>query len=233
MTYLEIKNLHQLQTKNVKHLKQAEKNLRMDINRYLIKGDDFKVSINTKLYSLLYSLLSEAQFLQILYTPNGFTQSQINKINKENSIVEKWNVMLDISLKKFGDYEINSDLKKRRSELRNIIENYIKTPQKLRNKIAHGQWINAFNSSNKVKDEDLTTKIKNLNVLDIQKWFEVHQYLCFIVRDLVQSTAIIFEESCSENLAKLDDFLIESSSWTLSNRTNALKLKYANRLERL
>ncbi len=229
MTDLEIKTLHQLQTKNVKHLKKVEKNLRMDINRFLIKGDDFKVSMNTKLYSLLYSSLSEAQFLQILYTPNGFTQSQINKIKKESSIVEKWNLMLDISLKKFGDYELDLNLNKRRIELRDIIEKYIKEPQKMRNKIAHGQWVNAFNGSNKVKDENLSEKIKELTVIDIQRWYEVHQYLCFIVRDLVQSSLFTFEKSCNVNLSELNNFLNRSSSWTLSNRTRALKLKHTSR----
>ena len=233
MTDLDIKNLHQLQTKNVKHLKQVEKNLRMDINRFLIKGDTFKVSMNTKLYSLLYSSLSEAQFLQILYTPYGFTPAQIIQIKKEKGIANKWTLMLDISLEKFGDVEEGSDLNNKRDKLLSIIEEYIKKPQKMRNKIAHGQWVNAFNGSNKVKDDDISLEINGLNVIDIQKWYEVHQYLCFIIRDLVQSTQLTFEKSYEKNLSKLDEFIIRSSTWTLNDRTRALKLKSHYKKNRL
>lgn len=229
MTELDIKNLHQLQTKNVKHLKQVEKNLRMDINRFLAKGDKFKVSMNTKLYSLLYSSLSEAQYLQILYTPNGFTPAQIIQIKKANGMANKWILMVDISLKKFGDFENDSDLSEKRDKLTIFIDKYIDKPQKMRNKIAHGQWVNAFNGSNKLKDDDLSKKINELNVIDIQKWYEVHQYLCFIIRDLVQSTELNFKKSYNENVDKLDDFIIKSSTWTLEQRIKELKLKHQNK----
>ncbi|PKF60174.1 hypothetical protein CW745_16400 [Psychromonas sp. psych-6C06] len=233
MTKQEMQELHQLQTKNVKHLKQAEKNLRMDISRYLIKKDDFKVSINTKLYALLYSSLSEAQFLQILYTPNGFTQAQITDINNKKSIVQKWYLLIDHSLSKFGDYKLDSTLKNRRSDLRKLIRNYIEEPQSIRNKIAHGQWINAFDRLNKVEKKDLSKKINALTVVDIHKWYEIHQYICFIIRELVQSTLINFEKSCKDNLAELDSFILSSNSWTVANKTQSLKLKYDNRKERL
>ncbi len=233
MTDSEIKNLHQLQTKNVKHLKKAEKNLRMDINRYLAKDDDFKVSINTKLYALLYSSLSEAQFLQILYTPLGFTQNQISQISSKRSIVQKWYLMIDLSIKKFGDYNTDNDLKKRRNQLRKLVIEYIESPQSIRNKVAHGQWLVAFDGKNEKEKTDLSNKINNLTVIDIQKWFEVHQYLCFIVRDLVQSTSTNFEKSCSKNLSELNQFLLSSSGWTLSKRKADLKIKYANQKKRL
>lgn len=229
MTELDIKKLHQLQTQNVKHLKQVENNLRRDINRALVKGDEFKVSMNTKLYSLLYSSLSEAQYLQILYTPYGFTPTQINQIKNANGMANKWILMVDIGLKKFGDFESDSDLSEKRDRLITIISEYIDKPQKMRNKIAHGQWVNALNGSNKLKDDDLSIKISELNVVDIQKWYEVHQYLCFIIRELVQSTEANFEKSYKKNVEKLDKFIIKSSTWTLEQKVKTQRLKYDNK----
>jgi len=97
MTDAEIKNIHVIQSRNVRHLKRVQKNMTMDINHYLIKNDSFQVNIKTKLFSLLYSALSEAQFTQILHTPFGFLHSEILKIQNQRSLVESWHLMLDIA----------------------------------------------------------------------------------------------------------------------------------------
>ena len=141
MTDAEIKNIHVIQSRNVRHLKRVQKNMTMDINHYLIKNDSFQVNIKTKLFSLLYSALSEAQFTQILHTPFGFLHSEILKIQNQRSLVESWHLMLDIALQKVGDWNTNKDLETRRTTLKKIIGEYIEKPQELRNKIAHGQWI--------------------------------------------------------------------------------------------
>jgi hypothetical protein len=140
----ELKELQKIQSRNVRHLKQVQKNLTMDINISLLKGDSFKVNLKTKLYSLLYSALSEAQFVQILYTPFGFQESEINKIKSDRSIFKQWESMIDISLGKVGDFEKNQDLKMRRAFLKNIVKEFIEKPQLVRNKIAHGQWLHAL-----------------------------------------------------------------------------------------
>jgi len=70
MTEKEIYDLYVLQSKNVRKLKQVERNLIRTINTYIKKNDNFQVELNTKLYALVYSTLSEAQFIQIVNTPN-------------------------------------------------------------------------------------------------------------------------------------------------------------------
>ncbi len=229
MTNEEIKNIHVIQSRNVRHLKRVQKNMTMDLNRYLIKNDSFQVSIKTKLYSLLYSALSEAQFTQILHTPFGFLHSEILNIQNQRSLVESWNIMLDTALQKVGDYETNQDLILKRQTLKNIIKEYIEKPQELRNKIAHGQWIHALNSSNTNENQATTDRINELNVVKISIWFEVHQYLCFIIRDLIQSPQKGFHNNYWVNLTNLQEFLIKSQTWTVEKRVQSLKLKYDNR----
>ncbi len=187
MTEAEIKNIHIIQSRNVRYLKRVQKNMTLDINHYLIKNDDFQVSIKTKLYSLLYSALSEAQFTQIIHTPFGFLYSEILKIKKERSLADSWYLMIDLALKKVGNWNTNTDLGVKRTKLKQIITEYIEKPQELRNKIAHGQWLFALNSKNTNENPSTTERINNLDVVEISIWFEVHQYLCFIIRDLIQS----------------------------------------------
>ncbi len=229
MTDDEIKELFKLQSRNVRHLKKVEKNLTMDINYYLLKGDDFKVKLKTNFYSLLYSLLSEAQFLQILHTPHGFTYPEIQQIKKQSSIVKQWEKMLDIALNKVGDFNTDTSIAQKRTFLRSIITQYIEEPQNLRNKIAHGQWVHALNSKNTKENTSTTNKIDALNVVEISKWFSIHQYLCFIIRDLVQSDLGVFNNSFNDNYAALNNFVIESSGWTLAKRITDIKTKYSNR----
>lgn len=225
----ELKQLQKIQSRNVRHLKKVEKNLTMDINNSLLKGDSFKVSLKTKFYSLLYSALSEAQFVQILYTPFGFQESEINKIKREGSIFKQWELMIDISLGKVGDFKKNQDLKKRRAFLKNIIKEFIEKPQLVRNKIAHGQWLHALNSPMTDENTDTSRSISALNVVEISKWFEIHQYLCFIVRDLIQSPQKAFHSNYWVNYTKLEQFVERSKSWTMEERLKDIKRKYENR----
>lgn len=214
---------------NVRHLKKVEKNLTMDINHYLLKGDDFKVRIKTNFYSLLYSSLSEAQFLQILHTPKGFSYLEIQKIQKKRSIVDKWICMLDIALSKVGDFNIDADIANKRNHLIDVIKTYIEKPQTIRNKIAHGQWVCALNSANTKENVATTAAVKSIDVVEISRWYTVHQYLCFIIRDLVQSNMGTFNESFNKNYASLDAFLTKSASWTMQKRIDDIKKKYQNK----
>ena len=188
MLDMEIKNIYILQSRNVRYLKKIQKNLTMDINKCLIKKDLFQLHVKTKYYAMLYRLVSESQFVQILYTPNGFRYSEIVEIKK-------------------------------------IIDEYIKKPQELRNKIAHGQWIHALNSENTKENIDTTKRIENLDVVQISIWFEVHQYLCFIIRDLIQSPKKGFHNNYWSNLVELEKFLSKSKSWTLDKRIAVLDMK--------
>jgi len=197
----------------------------MDINLYLLKNDEFQIGIKTKLLALVYSSISESQFVQILYTPNGFSYSEILKIQAERSIADSWKLMLDLALSKVSDWSMNPDLSNRRNQIRQIISDYIESPQELRNKIAHGQWVHALNSKNTKENEGTTQRIQNLNVVIISKWAEVHQYLCFIVRDLIQSPQKGFHNNYWVNLTKLEEYLDKSENWTLEKRIQNLKKK--------
>lgn len=227
MTEKEIYDLYVLQSKNVRKLKQVEKNLIRTINTYIRKNDDFQVELNTKLYALVYCTLSEAQFIQIVNTPNGFIDSEIEKIKIEknkNGVVRAWELLFDMAFDKVNiNWRKNADLTKRRAELEKITEQYIKMPSELQNKIAHGQWDHALNRENTQENNSKTEELKELTVIQISIWSEVHQYLGLIVRDLIQSPKIGFHNNYWINLTQLEEFLTKSSSWTIEKKVKTLR----------
>jgi len=227
MTRQEIYDLYVLQSKNVRKLKKVEANLVRTINTYLKKNDSFQVELNTKLYALVYCTLSEAQFIQIVNTPDGFMDTEIEKIKAEknrNGVVKAWELLFDMAFEKVNvNWKTNSDLQNRRNELQNILDNYIKTPSELRNKIAHGQWDFALNRENTAENTTKTLELKNLTVIQITIWSEVHQFLGQIVRDLIQSPKSGFHRNYWNNLVKLQQFITDSNTWTMSKRIATLR----------
>ena len=227
MTRQEIYDLYVLQSKNVRKLKKVEANLVRTINTYLKKNDSFQVELNTKLYALVYCTLSEAQFIQIVNTPDGFMDTEIEKIKAEknrNGVVKAWELLFDMAFEKVDvNWKTNADLQSRRNELQNILDNYIKTPSELRNKIAHGQWDFALNRENTAENTTKTLELTNLTVIQITIWSEVHQFLGLIVRDLIQSPKSGFHRNYWTNLVKLQQFITDSNMWTMSKRIATLR----------
>jgi len=226
MSDQEIYDLYVLQSRNVRHLKKVMNILFKDINKEIKKNDnEFQINSKTKIIALLYCALSEAQFLQIVYTPKGFTASEIGQIKGKRSIAESWVTMIDLAMNKVGNWNSNIDLRTRRNRIQTIIKTYIKEPQEIRNKIAHGQWIHALNSKGTKENENTTISIRELNVVTIKIWSKVHQLLAYIVRDLVQSPQKGFHRFYWINLVKLEDFLLESSAWSMENKIERIKNK--------
>jgi hypothetical protein len=228
MTNEEIFELYKLQSCNVRKLNQVKKSLVKDINLYLKKTDDFQVEIKTKLLAVLYCAWSEAQFIQIVYTPSAFSQSEIDRIKRikdGRGIADGWKQIVELALQKVGDWQKSSDLQNRRKDLFDIIENYIKVPSLLRNKIAHGQWFHALNRDNTAENQDLTNELANLDSVKLIKRFEVHKYLGLVIRDLVQSPKKGFHQNYWVHMTALEVYLDKTKNWDSTTKKLKLFLK--------
>ena len=227
MTDSEIYDLYVIQSKNVRRLKQVQASLVKDINTNIKRQNAFQVEIKTKLLSLLFSTLSEAQFIQIVHTPNGFTAQEIEEIKKakSSSLEDGWRKLIDTAMDKVGLWQSNSDLLNRRDKLVNIVTEYIIKPSILRNKIAHGQWEYALNRENTRENVDLTSELQDLDVVKVQKWFDVHQFMALIIRDLIQSPRKGFHNNYWNHLTELDQYLLDTKSWTFASKKLALGKK--------
>ena len=228
MTENEILQVYMHLSENVRALGKVKDGIIKDINYQIRKQDEFQISIKTKLLAFLYSAWSEAQFLQIAYTPNAFYFTEIQKIKavKElRGIGVGWNYMLETAIQKVGDVKNNSDLKSRLATLLQLVQNYVKEPSTIRNKLAHGQWVVALNGENTRKNEELTTEILQLDSVKIEKQFQVHLYLGFIVRDLVQSPKAGFHTHYWTNIVNLEKYLKKTQGWNTQTKRNKLIVK--------
>lgn len=228
MTNEEILELYKLQSCNVRKLNQVKDSLIRDINFYLRKSDDFQVEVKTKLLAILYVAWSEAQFIQIVYTPFAFSPSEIDEIKNiknNNGLAKGWEKMVDLALQKVGKWSKNSDLHNRRKKLFEIIKNYIYYPSILRNKIAHGQWFHALNTENTAENIDLTKKLAELDSVELDKRFEVHKYLGLIIRDLVQSPKKGFHQNYWVRMTALERYLDKTRNWNIESKKSKLSKK--------
>ena len=228
MTKDEIFQIHVLQSHNVRLLGKIKINLVREINHYLKRSDEYQVDIRTKLLALLYCAWSEAQFVQIVHTPNSFSSSEIDNIKQvkdRQGIVKGWNKMIEIALSKVGDWKKGSDLPNRRKKLLSIVKDYIQEPSLLRNKIAHGQWAVALNRGNTAENQGLTQKLKTLDFVEVTKWFKVHNYLGSIIRELVQSPQKNFHSNYWESLEELEAYLRKTENWSTTSKKVELSKK--------
>ena len=144
---------------------------------------------------------------------------------ERNGISEGWKLMLTEAMKKVGDTRLSRDLENRLKALLKLILNLIEEPSILRNKIAHGQWINALNRDNTAKNEDLTNELSLLDPVEIEKRFEVHKYLGNIVRDLIQSPKAGFHRYYWTNIVNLEEYIKKTKNWSLTSKRQQLKVK--------
>jgi len=217
-----------LQSENVRALSKAKSGIIKDINFQIRKSDNFQISIKTKILALLYSGWSEAQFSQITHTPDGFIYTEIIKIKKHKKqygIAKGWYYMLELALKKVGDKSQSKDLESRLETLFKIVNEHIEESSIIRNKIAHGQWMFALNRENTAKNEHLTCLLDRLDPVEIEKKFEIHKYLGFIVRDLVQSPTVGFHKHYWTNIVNLEIYMNKTKDWSLESKRKKVVVK--------
>ena len=136
--------------------------------------------------------------------------------------------MISLALGKVGDIKTNKDLNKRLNTLLSLIQSYIEEPSVLRNKIAHGQWVNALNRENTSKNEVLSTRLQQLDPVELGKRVKIHRYLGFIVRDLVQSPKAGFHNHYWTNIVNLENYITKTGMWSLESKKQLLSKKPIN-----
>jgi len=173
----------------------------------------------------VYSAWSEAQFVQIIHTPSGFYPRIIKDIEIERSasgIIAGWTLMVKLAIENVGDINKSPDLLRRQNELIEIIKEYIEKQSIIRNKIAHGQWVHALNSAH-TGESPYTASLNGLDYVQLEKLFNIHKYLGFIIRDLVQSPKKGFHANYWRNLIELESYLEKTKNWCIATKKRQLQ----------
>lgn len=220
----QIFNVYVLQSENVRYLWKVKKNQLTELNCCIKKKDNFSLKAKTTMFALLYSAWSESQFVQIQNTPNAFFPREIEDIQaktKSHGIVAGWVMLVDIAFSKVGDVDKNSDLQKRHESILKRIKEIIEQESIIRNKIAHGQWVNALNR--KQSDESpVTEKMDELDYVKIDRLFEIHKLLGVILRDLVQSPQNGFHQNYWQDSQKLLNYADKTKNYSVENKRSLL-----------
>jgi len=221
------------QSVNVQELRKAIDFLIKDIHEVKRKNRPYDVKIKTKLLAMTYSAWSEAQFIQIIYTPDALTTEQLNSLLNDSGIFNRWKELLNYlfeKVEKFNKNECKEKIEKLKKDslyseidecnnyyreksikqkdtIIEYLEDYIEKQSKIRNKIAHGQWKIALDKDNKQKNDALSEELENLNVFSIKKEFKVHTILGKIIRDLIQSPYKSFDDKYERYINELEIFL--------------------------
>lgn len=227
MNDAEILAIYKAQSRNVRHLKQVIQSFKRDINSDIRRGKVFQVETKTKLLALLYSAWSEAQFVQIVYTENGFSSSEIKNLlkSKKKGITEGWVDMIKLAFKKVGDPVADVELGKKLNKVLSLISDQIKKPSSIRNKIAHGQWIEALSGSLNEVDPAMSSELGGLDSVQIVRQINIHDYLGRIVRDLVQSPTLGFGRDYLVHITELELYAIKTKDWSVATKLNELDKK--------
>src|SRR5688500_16855775 len=105
--------VYQAQVKNVRKIESSRKILKKHINDCLFRHHQSEARALTNLYVLLYCTWYEAQFLKLLYAPNGCSDDEIAQVldkKKYSTIEEKWNKLLSLAIQKVSGWDKSSEL---------------------------------------------------------------------------------------------------------------------------
>jgi len=141
-------SIFQAQTKNVRALHQAWKQINRQINASLLNNDNVSREINTKLLAVIYCALAEAVFSKLIHTPYGLTLNEIDQIKKvgKRGVKFGWTKCAELAVRRVDGAKPNHP-PNALQKLRTLIDKFIYDPSLIRNKLAHGQWRVALNAS--------------------------------------------------------------------------------------
>lgn len=190
---------------NLRALESAISSIKITLRDYISRNDERNSDIYTKILAHLINSWVEVRILKLIYEEGAFSENEIKKIINFN-LNDKWKKSLEIAYRKGFCIPNGAPITDNRySSLLLIIDNYLLPSSQIRNRLAHGQWVFAFQRSllNGV-DGKLTKDIRNDNILKIQLRLRIFKDLSQIIHDLAVSTPT-FKRDFDSNFGKINE----------------------------
>lgn len=215
------------QTENVKEIIKTWKHVKRTINQELVRDNLTSASGHTKLLTLVFCAWSEANFSKLIHTPHGFELDEIKQIKvlAGKNIVEGWLKCLELGLNRVSKKPKSNYIPNIKQDVERLINDYVKDPRDLRNKIAHGQWKIALNNKNDNTNNALTDQIKNIDVVQLCIWRDAYQGLSNIIEVLIESPGRAFHRDYWDEIVKVKENLNKAKKWKLEDKIQLLKQK--------
>lgn len=219
--------IYRAQVINVDALGKAFVHTNRNINFFIKRNNQPAIQIETKSLILIYCAWVEASLSKLIHTPHGFQLcdiQDIKAIQKQKSIMHAWKKTLDIAI---GKVNTISSIEKTRisSDIYSYINQYIKEPSELRNKLAHGQWIEALNSPNTDVNTTVTNALSNITCVNIALWKKAFEYLINIIEFLIESPDNYFSSNYSKLILEIKTNLSKKSHFKYEDKVAILLSK--------
>ena len=231
MTHAEKLKIFEAQCRNVQELERAWKQLNRTINAALKHNDLPLLQTHTKVQSLLFSAWAEALFSKLIHTPYGFTTSDIIEIKATaaRDISNGWLKAIDLGLRRVAAGPKSKFKPNVRQKLHAFVKKYVAAPQRVRNKIAHGQWVVALNNQNTNVNLDTTAELANVTLVSNHVLKKAFSSLAEIVESLIESPNRTFHKNYYVEIEKMETTLAEMSGYTIEAKRSRLQSRRSER----
>lgn len=190
---------------NLRLIEGAISSVQRTLREYISKSDDKNSEIYTKILAYLINCWVDVRIIKLVYEKNAFNDSEMTQIIGQRSLNDKWKTSLEIAYRKSFHIPNHTQINDTRySMLLDIIDNQLLPSAQIRNRLAHGQWKFAFTNSLQNINPNLTNKIRDDNILQIQLRHKIFKNLSQLIHDLVVSTPT-FDRDFSDNFNKIEE----------------------------
>jgi hypothetical protein len=220
-------DIYKAQVKNVIAIRRSFDFTNRNLNNAMRRNKQQDIEMLWKELYLKYVIYSESLFWKTVYTPYGFSISEIDQIiknSRKNGISEAWKKCLELGLKRIRKINKN-DYNRFKNEIGIMVNKYILQPSQIRNKIAHGQWEIALNNDLSNINQDLTIELKALNGIDAIKLKKCFEYFCDMIEILIESPEKTFRNNYWVKLNEMKEYIKQTATWSFSIKQAKLTQK--------
>lgn len=224
---------------NLKLIEKAIKLVQRDLRNYISMQDCGGTYIYTKILSQLISSWSEVRVLKLVYERSAFDDNEIQEILAARTLRDIWVTAFNIAIcKAYGIQDcnrINSQLlftpRKRYQAIIALVDEDLLEVFEVRNRIAHGQWVYAFTNDLGEISTELTGKLRQENIVELQLKYKLFKSLAQIIHDLAVSRPT-FERDFDKNYQRIEEQKQNLHNRSYENYQQKMIEKYQRGLEK-
>lgn len=196
---------------NLRMIERAITSVQRTLRDYVRKDETKNIYIYTKILSHLINSWAEVRILKIVFEKHAYTNSEKNRILGAGNVKDRWVTALGIAFSKaykipeknIDDISVPFTQRICYKMLLRLLNEDLLDSNQLRNRIAHGQWVYAFSEDLTGFQDDLTGRLRQENIVQLQLKYKMFVSLAQIIHDLAVSRPA-FERDFNGHYRKIE-----------------------------